>query len=51
MTSASKNVYIDKVADVVKKYNNKCHNTIKTKTVDLSQAHILTLIKKVIGRS
>ena len=29
MTSASKNVYIDKLNDIVNKYNNAYHRTIK----------------------
>ena len=34
MTSVSKNVYIDKLDDVVNKYNNTYHSTIKMKPVD-----------------
>ena len=34
MTSISKNVYIDKLDDIVNKYNNKYHRTIKIKLVD-----------------
>ena len=34
MTSISKNVYTDKSGDIVKKYNNKYHRTIKIKPVD-----------------
>ena len=33
MTSISKNVYIDKLDDIVNKYNNTYHSTIKTKPV------------------
>ena len=29
MTSVSKNVYIDKFGDVINKYNNAYHSTIK----------------------
>ena len=32
MTSISKNVYIDKLDDIVKKYNNTYHTSIKIKT-------------------
>ena len=32
MTSVSKNGYIDKLDDIVKKYNNTYHTTIKVKT-------------------
>ena len=33
MTSTSKNVYIDKLDEIVKKYNNTYHRTIKMKPV------------------
>ena len=33
MTSASKNVYIDKLEDIVDEYNNKYHRTTKMKPV------------------
>ena len=35
MTSVSKNLYIDKLDDIVNKYNNTYHNTIKMKPVDV----------------
>ena len=35
MTSISKNVFIDKLDDIVNKYNNKYHRTIKIKPVDV----------------
>ena len=35
MTSVSKYVYIDKLDDIVNKYNNRYHSTIKTKPVDV----------------
>ena len=35
MTSVSKNVYIDKLDDIVHEYNNTYHRTIKTKPVDV----------------
>ena len=35
MTSISKNVYIDKLDDIVDKYNNTYHSTIKMKPVDV----------------
>ena len=34
MTSISKNVYIDKLDDIVNKYNNTYHSTIKMKPVN-----------------
>ena len=35
MTPVSKNVYIDKLGDIVNKYNNTYHSTIKVKPVDV----------------
>ena len=35
MTSISKNVYIDKLDDIVNKCNNTYHRTIKMKPVDV----------------
>ena len=35
MTSISKNVYIDKLDDIVRKYNNTYHKSIKMKPVDV----------------
>ena len=34
-TSVSKNIYIDKLDDIVNKYNNKYQKTIKVKPVDV----------------
>ena len=54
MTSISKNVYIDKLDDIVNEYNNIYHRTIKMKPVDLkNNAYIgmewnCTLIKKLM---
>ena len=38
MTSVSKNVYIDKLDDVVNKYNNTNHSTIKMKPADVNSS-------------
>ena len=35
MTSVSKNVYIDKLDDIVNKHNNTYHSTITMKPVDV----------------
>ena len=35
LTSTSKNVYIDKLDNIVDKYNNTCHSTINMKPVDV----------------
>ena len=40
MTSISKNVYINKLNDIVNKYNNAYHRTIKMKPVDVKPKHI-----------
>ena len=41
MTSISKNVYIDELDNIVKKYNNTYHRKIKMKPVDvMSNTHI-----------
>ena len=49
MTSVSKNVYIDKSDDIVKKYNNTYHRTIKIKLLDLKPS-ILLAIKRTHDR-
>ena len=36
MTSVSKNLYTDKLDDIVSKYNNTHHNTIKMKSVEFN---------------
>ena len=36
MTAISKNVYIDKLDDILKEYNNKYHTSIKMKPVDVT---------------
>ena len=38
MTSISEFVYIDKLNDIVNKYNNTYHNTIKIKSVDVKSS-------------
>ena len=48
MTSISKYVYIDKLDDIVHKYNNKKHRTIKMRLLMLKTIHILTLGKKLM---
>ena len=46
MTSISKNMYIDKLDDIVNEYNDTYQKTIKMKPIDLKDVHILILIKK-----
>ena len=36
MTTTSKNVYFDVLDDIVYKYNNTVHRTIKTKPIDVT---------------
>ena len=38
MSSMSKNVYIDKLDDIVNKYKNTYHSTMKMKTVDVKSS-------------
>ena len=40
MTSISKNAYIDKLDDIVNKYNNTYHNTIKMKPIDVKSIRL-----------
>ena len=44
MTSISKNVYRDKLDDIVNKYNNKYHSTIKMKLVDIKSNTYIDLV-------
>ena len=39
MTSISKNVYTDKLDDIVNEYNNKCHRTTKMKPIDVKSSN------------
>ena len=48
MTLVSKNVDVDKLDDIVHKYNSIYHTAIKMKPVDVKQADILTLVKNVM---
>ena len=49
MISISKNVYIDKLDNIVNKYNNTYHSTSKMKPVDIKlNTYILTLVKKLM---
>ena len=47
MTSISKNIYIDKLDDIVNKYNNTDHNTIKMKHVAVKSSTYIDSSKKV----
>ena len=48
MTSISKNVYIDKLDDIIRKYNNTYHISIKMKPVDVKDNDILILKKRAM---
>ena len=48
MMPISKNVYIDKLDDIVNEYNNTYHRTIKMKPLMLKVIHILILKKKLM---
>ena len=47
MTSISKNVYIDKLDDMVKKYNNTYHTSIKMKPVDVKDNTYIDFKKEI----
>ena len=40
MTSISKNVYIDKLNDIVNEYNNTYHRTTKIMSIDVTYINI-----------
>ena len=46
MTSVSKNVYIDKLDDIVNKYNNTNHSTSKMKPADCNSTTYIDFIKR-----
>ena len=48
MTSISKNMYVDKLDDIVKEYNNTYHTTTKLKLLMLKIMHISILRKKLM---
>ena len=47
MTSVSKNAYIDKSNDIVYKYNNACHSTIKMKPIDVKSNTYIDSSKEI----
>ena len=49
MTSVSKNVYIDKLDDIVDEYNNTYHRTIQMKPVDVEDNTYIDFEKEVNG--
>ena len=47
MTATSKNVYIDKLGDIVNKYNNTYHRTIKMKPIYVKDNTYINIDKEV----
>ena len=47
MTSVSKNVYIDKLDDIVNKYKNTHHNTIKMKPINVKLRKVIDSSKEI----
>ena len=47
MTSISKNMYIDKLDDIVNEYNNTYHRTIKMKPIDVKDSAYINIDKEV----
>ena len=47
MTSVSKNLYIDKLYNIVNKYNNTYHSTIKMKPVDVKSNTYIDSSKEI----
>ena len=47
MTLISKNVYIDKLDDIVNEYNNTYHRTIKMKPADVKDNTYIDFIKDI----
>ena len=47
MISVSKNVYIDKLDDIVNEYNNTYHRTIKMKPIDVKDNTYINIGKEV----
>ena len=50
MTSISKNVYIDKLDDIVDEYNNTYHTTIKMKPINVKNNTYINTSKKIINK-
>ena len=50
MTSISKNVYFDVLDDIVDKYNNTYHNTIKMKPINLKIIILLNTMKNLMRK-
>ena len=47
MTSISKNVYIDRLDDIINEYNNIYHRTMKMKPIDVKDNTYISIDKEV----
>ena len=47
MNSTSKNVYVDKSDDIINKYNDTYHRTIKLKPIDVKDNAYINIDKEV----
>ena len=47
MSSISKNVYIDKLDDIVDEYNNTYHRTIEMKPIDVKDNTYINIDKEL----
>ena len=47
MTSKSKNAYLDKLDDILKKYNNRYHDAIEMKPVDIKSSTYIDSSKEI----
>ena len=50
MTSVSKNSYVDELDDIINKYNNTYHGTIKMKPIDVKDNTYINIDKEVNGK-
>ena len=51
MTSISKNLYIGKLEDIVNKYNNTYHSTIKMKLVNVESSTYIDSSKEISNKN
>ena len=50
MTSISKNVYFDKLDDIVNEYNNTYHTAIKMKPIDVKNNTYINIDKEISNK-
>ena len=51
MTSVSKNIYIDKLGNIVNEYNNTYHSTIKIKPFDVKSNTYIDSSKEIYNKN